>query len=205
MSQRNNILQELNELGSSLGTLEPGIPYAVPTGYFDNLLPELMKRIHAMEGSAKTEIETLSPLLAGIKREMPFEVPGKYFGYVPLPQADMARVIYMNPRKWLRYVAAVFVAGVFIASGLVIYRYNNVEKMPMDKFVYKLNKEIGKMSDLELAEFMEYTDAGLVGDEKVNSTPNDDVKELLEDIPVSELKEFIEETSVIDTDEVLMN
>ena len=119
--------------------------------------------------------------------------------------ADMARVIYMNPRKWLRYVAAVFVVGVFIASGLVIYRNNNVEKMPMAKFEIKLNKEIGKMSDLELAEFMEYTDAGLAGDEKVTSTPNDDVKELLEDIPVSELKEFIEETSVIETDEVLMN
>jgi hypothetical protein len=205
MSQRNNILQELNELGSSLGTPEPLIPYAVPAGYFDNLLPGLMRKIHALEGSAKEEIETLSPLLAGIKREMPFEVPGEYFGYVPLPVAESARVISMNPRKWFLYVAAVFLVGLFIVAGLVIYRNNNVEKMPMAKFEYKLNKEIGKMSDLELAEFMEYTDAGLVGDEKVNSIPNDDVKELLEDIPVSELKEFIEETSVIDADEVLMN
>ena len=204
MSQRNNILQELNELGSSLGTLEPQVPYAVPMGYFDDLIPELMKKIHTREGSAKEEIETLSPLLAGIKREMPFEVPGEYFRYVSLPPVDSARVISMNPRKWFWYVAAVFLVGLFVVAGLVIYRNNNVEKMPMAKFEYKLNKEIGKMSDLELAEFMEYTDAGLVGDEKVNSTPND-VKELLEDIPVSELKEFIEETSVIDTDEVLMN
>ena len=61
------------------------------------------------------------------------------------------------------------------------------------------------MSDVELAEFLQYTDAGLNGEEKVNVTADREVKEMLEDIPVTELKEFIEETSDIETEEVLMN
>ncbi len=206
MTQRNNILQELTELNSSLAAAEPVNPYVVPGGYFENLLPAVLKKIRAMDSAnAADEIGNLSPLLAGLKKEMPFSVPAGYFENVSAPAAPQARIISLDPRKWFRYAAAVVVVGLLIASGILFMRNRNEENWSLARIEKTVSKEIGRMSDVELSEFLQYTDAGLNGEEKVNVTPGNDIKELLEDIPVSELKEFIEETSDFETEEVLMN
>lgn len=206
MDQKNNILDELNSLGSSLGKTGQLHPFKVPPGYFESLLPSVMQRIHAQETpDPKEEIQTLSPLLAGMKREMPFEVPDGYFEATTLTRRKPAKLVSMNAGSWVRYVAAVVVVGFLAVTALVFLRTHNVEKMGIARYNKILNREIGKMSELELVEFLENTNPILVGDEKVSSTPNDEVKELLEDIPVSELKEFIEEITVFDSEEVMLN
>lgn len=206
MEQNTNILEELNGLGSSLGRSRPSLPFEVPAGYFDSLLPSLLQRIRALESAdPNEEIQMLSPLLAGMKKEIPFEVPEGYFENRQAPQRTPAKLVSMNPRKWFKYVAAVVVVGFIALAALVTWRNKDVEKMGIARYNKILNQEIGKMSDVELVEFLENTNPVLVGDEKVSTSPNDDVKELLEDIPVAELKEFIEETTVFDTEEGLLN
>ena len=205
MEQNNNILDELNGLGSSLGKTRPSHPFEVPVDYFESLLPSLMKRINAQESGPKEEIQMLSPLLAGLKKEFPFEVPEGYFENRPVQQRPTARLVSMNAGKWFKYVAAVVVIGFLAVAALVTWRNKDVEKMGIARYNKILNQEIGKMSDVELVEFLEITNPVLVGDEKVSTTPNDELKELLDDIPVSELKEFIEETTVFDSEEVLLN
>lgn len=79
MTERDNILQELAGLNSSLGqAIQP--VYRVPEGYFDTLPALMLKRIKTLDTPGATEeIESLSPLLAGISKRMPYTVPAGYF------------------------------------------------------------------------------------------------------------------------------
>ena len=69
MSEKDTILQELNELKSTLPT---GItnPYAVPTGYFDALADTMLAIIKQKEESL---------LMAKAGKQMPYSVPEGYF------------------------------------------------------------------------------------------------------------------------------
>jgi len=80
MTRKDNILQELSELNSTLATITPQNPYNVPVGYFDGLAAQLLNRIKAMEAAnAVEELGYLSPVLSGSSKQMPFSVPQGYF------------------------------------------------------------------------------------------------------------------------------
>ena len=80
MTNRNSILNELNELESTLGNLSPQNLYVVPYGYFEGLPAHIMSRIKALEASnANEELAYLSPLLSGVSKEMPYSVPAGFF------------------------------------------------------------------------------------------------------------------------------
>jgi len=80
MAQKDNILQELNELQSSLATTGFANVYAVPDGYFDALPEQLLRRIRAMDaGNVSDELGYLSPLLSSVSKKMPYTVPAGFF------------------------------------------------------------------------------------------------------------------------------
>ena len=80
MTRKDNILQELSELNSTLATITPQNPYTVPMGYFDGLAARVLNRIKAMEAAnAAEELGYLSPALSGFSKQMPFFVPQGYF------------------------------------------------------------------------------------------------------------------------------
>lgn len=70
MTQRNNILQELKDLGSSLDANLAQTPYAVPDGYFDGLAETVLTMIRS--GYQPGFLDTIS-------RETPYAVPSGYF------------------------------------------------------------------------------------------------------------------------------
>src|SRR5258708_7888694 len=80
MTQNDQILNELNELKSTLKGGLPGTIFSVPAGYFDELSLRVLGRIKALEATdANEELMYLSPLLSGLSRQLPFEVPAGYF------------------------------------------------------------------------------------------------------------------------------
>lgn len=80
MTQKENILQELNELKSILATVTPQNVYTIPVGYFDGLAAQVLNRIKALEAkNAVEELRYLSPSLSNISRKMPNSVPPGYF------------------------------------------------------------------------------------------------------------------------------
>lgn len=80
MAQRNNILDELQELKSSLANTSVVNPYQVPHGYFEGIVAAVLSRIKAMEAdSAGEELSHLSELLSGVSKTMPFTLPDGYF------------------------------------------------------------------------------------------------------------------------------
>ena len=80
MNTRIHIQEELNGLNSQLPSENSGNPYSVPEGYFEGFAASVLSKIRAVaELSAREEIAQLSPLLAGISREMPYELPEQFF------------------------------------------------------------------------------------------------------------------------------
>jgi hypothetical protein len=80
MTQKENILQELNELKSSLATITLQNIYTVPVGYFEGLAAQILNRIKAMEAkNAVEELGYLSPWLSSISKQVPYAVPAGYF------------------------------------------------------------------------------------------------------------------------------
>lgn len=80
MTNRNTILNELNDIGSTLGDYSPQNIYSVPNGYFEGLPAQILNRIKALEAAdSKEELGFLSPLLSNVSKEMPYAVPANYF------------------------------------------------------------------------------------------------------------------------------
>lgn len=261
MTQNNNILQELNELGSSLAKVTPQNIYTVPDGYFDGLAQQVMNRIKLLEAenareelrflspmlssisketpyslpvgyfdnleekliqsvregsdyqTAKEEINTLSPLLGGLNKQMPYSLPQNYFETLvgdisnKLNNKTETKVVSISSRKWLRYAAAAVVTGVIALAGFLYTNLNSDPTKSFAKFEKKLNKEIKKTSDKELNDFIQFTAAGLTGEEKVQTSPKEEVIDMLKDVPDTELKKFLEEIAdpETDDDELIMN
>ena len=115
-------------------------------------------------------------------------------------------MVSITHRKWFRYAAAAVVVGIVVMTGFIVFGNNQRQSaQPFAKFENKLNKEIKKMSDKELNDFIQYTDAGLNREEKVSNNPTEEVKDLLKDVPESELKDFLDETSDAGTESTMMN
>lgn len=80
MNNRNDILNELKDLNSSLPALNPPYPYTVPDGYFEELAASVLAKINGEQiVSASEELQNISPLLAGFSRKMPYSLPQNYF------------------------------------------------------------------------------------------------------------------------------
>lgn len=78
MSSQKHIQDELRSLGIGL-PVNNNQPFSVPEGYFDGLAARILAKVKSMEGSAQSELEEISPLLAGISKQTPFSVPSSYF------------------------------------------------------------------------------------------------------------------------------
>jgi hypothetical protein len=199
--------EELSFLSPVLNDISRQMPYSVPNDYFISLAE---RAVINTKQTATEELESISPFLNALKKENPYAVPHGYFDTLGVPvKADMPeiKVISITSRKWFRYAAAAVVTGLVVVAGLFIYSNQNDPGRSIARLEKKINKEIKSSSDKELNEFLQYTDAGLDGTEKVSVSPDSEAKELLKDIPDSELKEFLEETSEFDTgtDNLLMN
>ncbi len=93
MSSRDTIQNELRRLDSNL-PLASNPSFSVPEGYFENLPAAILAKAKNSDASeARTELAKLSPLLAGLSREMPYSVPSLYFEEasqsIPLTNADV--------------------------------------------------------------------------------------------------------------------
>jgi len=71
--------KELEEMGSPLADMPKVMPFQTPPDYFRQTLREVMARIQAEYDTAnatpEAELQSLSPLLAGADRRMPFHRP----------------------------------------------------------------------------------------------------------------------------------
>jgi hypothetical protein len=78
ISRDNDIANELQEIipDAQWTTLKPSFG-GVPAGYFEQLPGQILRKVRTAE--VQEELETLSPLLAGLPKSFPLSVPPDYF------------------------------------------------------------------------------------------------------------------------------
>ncbi|MCX6318340.1 MAG: hypothetical protein NTW29_13705 [Bacteroidetes bacterium] len=247
--------EELKQLSVLLAGLPKQMPYQVPQGYFENLAEQVMRRIKAMDAAnAADELSTLSPLLAGLSKKMPFSVPSGYFenhesddtvsiqaaeelatlspflsgmskempyqvpqGYfdhlaesisIPTERKEKTKVVSLVSRNWFRYAAAAVVVGI-ITTIVFVTMGSDTPKASQSMAIFEknLNKEIKKMSEQELNDFLQNNATGPVGTETVKVGSQDEIKDYLKDVSEAEMKTFIEETADVEdnSEPVMLN
>src|SRR5258705_5444734 len=209
-----NPSEELDYLSPALNNISKQMTYSVPVGYFQGLEEKLMQSVRERSDyqTAQEELENLSPLLSGLNKQMPYSIPQGYFENfhqeVKVNTKSETTVVSIYDRKLFRYAAAAIVVGVVALAGFLVIN-NKINNDSFAKFEKTIDKEIKKTSDKELTEFVQqFTDAGLTGEEKVQTNPKEEAKDLLKDIPDTELKKFLEETAdsdISDSDDMPVN
>ena len=178
--------------------------YTVPNGYFESI-DQRIEEVFALNVSADEELETLSPLLKGIRKEQTYSVPAGYFDSVRGTGNSNkdAKVISMSS-KFMRYAAAAVITGIITTLTLVVL--NNSQPDPnKDPGIWVEKKVMKKVDTEKVDEFVELA----MGDPEANGTaiqPGEMV-ELMKDVSEEEIQQFLNETASAGTNEtdVLLN
>ena len=191
-----NASDEIATLSPVLKALKGVNPYEVPAGYFDSLESS---SISDGQISSIEEIAQLSPLLNSIERTGPYAVPAGYFEN--LRPHSKGKVVSMFQARWFRMAAAAMITGIFVLTGFYIFNGRTLDKAPMAKF----SRDVKKMDDAQKDDLIDFIDAGLTGKEQAKNNADiktNEIRDLLHDIPESELKDFQQQTE--DINDVLM-
>lgn len=203
--------EEISYLSPVLNNISKQIPYSIPAEYFDELGEKILIAVRSNEDyqTSKEELESLSPLLSGLNKQMPYSVPDGYFEKITsnIPSRKISepetKIISLTHRKWFRYAAAAVVIGFISMVGLLVERRPAIdpEKNP-DEWIAK---NVKKVNPDKLDDFIRLTDEEsfskeIKSDKEVK--PNE-IKELLKDVPESQIQEFVNETSALDYSSIL--
>jgi len=178
----------------SFKTLSATTSYQLPDHYFESLSQQITDRLGLNAANATEEIETISPLLAGLKAQASYETPAAYFNAADfsreVQQQSFEQKTVEHPAvksiKWARWAAAAAVIFLFSISG---FRFLNadLDKNPDAAF----EKGISKISDARIKEWLsnnlDESDLTSLGDGLANSAKSNNTldhltKEQLEDV-----------------------
>lgn len=110
---------EENSLLQVAGTT---MPQDVPAGYFDTLADTILSKIKTAGSDVTTELQEISPVVAGIGNANVYEVPAGYFdtaadAFAAQVKSPATVVSLFNTRSWMRYAAAAVVVSM-LAFGI---------------------------------------------------------------------------------------
>jgi len=135
---------------------------------------------------------------------LPYNVPADYFDSLPSEvlsrtSKSEAKVIPLFRRTWMRAAAVVIVAGGLVLGGLTIGQKSSKEDLAISqpqvtKSVAEvkpaIKQEIKKVSTSDLEAFVESVPANSSAPKKKSSAP-EETKELLKDVSVNEMENFL--------------
>ena len=174
--------------------------YQVKSGYFESFPQKMLSLVkESKEVSVDEELAGLSSLLSGIKRESPYTVKETYFDNLniqPAAEKEKAKVISISsPRSWMRYAAAAIVIG-FIAISGVWYFNQSTSIDPIEDPYAWVKQKTKKISNDDLESFIELAniESSAIDPKTLNPVKSAEMNELMEDVPDSEIIEFLNET-----------
>jgi hypothetical protein len=200
---------ELGHLSSYFKSVSKENPYKVPAGYFEGLEKKMMNAVRASEDFQTTdeELESLSSLLSGLKKVNPYSVPQGYFENFqpPVVEESKTKVVSITSRKWFRLAAAAVVIGIVAILGVTIL--NNKRIDPNENSHAWVEKNMKKVSTDKIESFIKLAENEKNYETVASNAKSDDIKELIKDIPESEIQDFLKDTELLtnDEDETLMN
>lgn len=213
--EASNPHEELEMLSPLLNLISKEYPYSVPSGYFD-ALPENM--LTGIKGNAdyqdpSEELASISPMLGKISKVPPYSLPEGYFENLgnelkgKTREKLTAKLIPITGRKWFRYAAAAVVISFIAMGGWMVMVSKKVDpvKNP-DGWVAKNTK---KISTEEIYNFINLADEELIkeGAAPDSNSANEEIRELMKDVPESEIQNFLNETAALEDNDadILLN
>jgi hypothetical protein len=203
----NEILTELEEIVPYLAKQgSSNIPYKVPGGFFEDFADNLMKQIRInaadysesdtgqqnAEVSTLLEISEISPLLAGIRKKNPYQVPHGYFeelvSEVPVMEV---RAIASKPKpapvlniKFFKYAVAACIVALL---GTAVF--NLTSHKTSDPI-----KDLTTVSDQDMANYLDSDDIhwtpGIAPSSVSADFSENDIHDLLSGVPDEELEQY---------------
>lgn len=174
--------------------------YSVTPGYFESFPQKMLSLVKGSEEvGVDEELAGLSSLLSGIKRETPYTVKETYFedlNIQPAAEKEKAKIISISSTKsWMRYAAAAIVIG-FIAITGVWYFNQTTSIDPVEDPYAWVKQKTKKISNDDLESFIELAniESSAIDPKILNPVKSAEMKELMEDVPDSEIIDFLNET-----------
>jgi hypothetical protein len=157
MKNSKEILTELREIAPVLSRDGVSrIPYGIPSGYFEDFSAKLMRRIHwetagisdsenagissgtePADISPQEEISTISPLLAGLQKKNPYQVPAGYFEALKtkIPSSEESSIV--NAAESISSKRVALPSGLS-ASGSIHFKQGSISSQ--EKPVFSLSR-----------------------------------------------------------------
>jgi len=210
---------ELKALSPLLAGIRKQNPYSVPDGYFTSMEQKMAESIqqHPDYQTADEELNAISPLLNGLNKKTPYFIPEGYFENLGTEisknpnKKTGAKIVSLTSRRLYRYAAAAVITGIILMAGvLYLNQQNHQNNNPVEagKAWAKIEKQVEKISDKELKDFVQLTNTNdLSTQDNVANTSiaSEDVNNLLKDISDKELQEFLDQTGDSEEEALLMN
>jgi len=210
-----DVTEELQLLSPLLKEINRETPYTVPLGYFNGLEEKLMQGIreHADYQTSSEELASLSPMLSSIRKETPYTLPAGYFenlvsnGIMKMEdKKEEVRVISITRQKWFRFAAAAVLVAFIATSGWILLFSKKVD--PVKNPEAWVAKNTKKISNEEINSFINLADEEQIEKNTAdNNSANEEIKELMKDVPDNEIQTFLNETAALEdkNEEVLLN
>ena len=155
MTQRANILQELNEIGSTLTNVTPQNIYSVPEGYFEKFAEQILDRVSSI--NANEELFLLFPALNNASKEIPYSIPDGYFNGLEerLMQAVRENADYQTANEELENISP-------LLNGLKRETPYSVPAGYFENFTAEINKPKAKLVSIIHRRWFRYAAAAIV-------------------------------------------
>lgn len=194
------VTNELQSVSPLLAKLPRKTPFTAPEGYFNNNINTL---------SFLSPKDELPASLTGIGKQMPYAVPPHYFE--ELPQQIMAnvtkpkaKVVMFGQTTWMRYAAAAIVFGIIVLGSVFYFKGNQQTIDPNKQPEEWVAKKLQNVSNKDLEEFINTMDVSAQKSEVAKTKHTKEVKQLMKDVPTSELDAFLNQLPY-DLDEPVLN
>jgi hypothetical protein len=191
MRGKSDIQVELESISKEVSEIPVKQVFTVPEGYFDLLPGLILEKIRAMEVGHEEEISSLSPLLAGMSRKMPMNVPEGYFSEVRIPSATGAKtpapIVSMPKNRFRLYAVAASLVAI-LGFGALIY---NMSEQQGNMDPLSVSKELPKVSEKEMDEFLSGFPDITVPEPIVVAGNPAEAEEMMRDIDEECLKDFL--------------
>jgi hypothetical protein len=203
----NEILTELDEIAPYLAKQGISkIPYDVPAGFFEVFVDILMKQIQLnaayysefdagqqiAEVSPLLEISEISPLLAGLRKKNPYQVPVGYFeelnskvSVVELqPIASKSKPLPVFNIKFFKYAVAACLVALLGTAVFNLTYHKTTDPI----------KDLTTVSDQDMANYLDSDDIhwtpGISSSSVSADFTENDVQDLLSGVPDEELEQY---------------
>jgi hypothetical protein len=203
----NEILTELEEIVPYLAKQGiSNIPYKVPGGFFEDFVDKLMKQVKVnaadysesdagqqnAEVSILLEISEISPLLAGLRKKNPYQVPVGYFdelvSKVPImemqPTASKPKHAPVLNIKFVKYAVAACIVALLGTAVFNITYHKTTDPI----------KDLTTVSDQDMANYLDSDDIHWtpgISSSSVSADFNEnDIHDLLSGVPDEELEQY---------------